>query len=521
MSKRNREEDQADDSLNNASGSFSSFKKQRSSLEQSEADQQIQQNVATIEPFIAMNPIEADPNEYIVIGDEMHSSEVQELQEVIQQQQQDEIVLDEGTDSDYEDVIITNVNRNQNLQQNVLSSTSTANQNIQISSGEQSNYQEDETSVDVNQGGIEEESQQETNEDTVIDENTVESNGDEEIVEDDNNNDRSDELHLEMPADEESEENVDVNLRPSSETNEQDNNFQVEDAMSQDNNANKESNDDSESNFEDVNINQEEIQSQHSPDNSTPQTSQQEQQQQQQNLQTTSQPESSAQIRAQQTSSETGGSTFISTRPQFGASGTLQTQLERPKPIVWDGATSTTQQFQPVSNPMSSQTGSYRIRRTPLTQNMPNFQQQQQQTGAQSQPSSQDFFQNDFQQGFQPQPNQFRLQNNNRFQFQASSLTGGANMLQGSGNQMMMADSSGLGNQTAQQQQLMNAQRSLMRNVPRAQLNTQQPGRIIPTMNPRGGGNVGNNPAGQMSQRGGLNRGGGATGPGGRGTRQF
>ena len=513
MAKRNREEDQVDDSLN-ASGSFSSFKKQRSSLEQasSEADQQIQQNVATIEPFIAMNPIEADPNEYIVIGDEMQSSEVQELQEVIQQQQ-DEIVLDEGTDSDYEDVIITNVNRNQNLQQNVLSSTST-NQNIQIA-GEQSNYQEDEASVDeaANQGIEEEESQQETNEDTVIDENTVESNGDEEIVED---VDRSDELHLEMPADEETEENVDVNLRPSSETNEQDNNFQVEDAMSQDNNANKESNDDSESNYEDVIINQEEIQGQQSPDNSTPQTSQQDQQQQ--NSQTTSQPESTAQIRAQQMSETGGGSTFISTRPQFGASGTLQPQLERPKPIVWDGATSTTQQFQPVSNPMSSQTGSYKIRRTPLVHNMPNFQQQQ--AGSQSQPSSQEYFQNEFQQqSFQS--SQFRLQNNSRFQFQASNLTGGANMLQGSGNQMMMADSSGLGNQTVQQQQLMNAQRSLMRNAPRAQLNTQQPGRIIPTMNPRGGGNVGNNPTGQMSQRGGLNRGGGATGPGGRGTRQF
>jgi hypothetical protein len=169
-----------------------------------------------------------------------------------------------------------------------------------------------------------------------------------------------------------------------------------------------------------------------------------------------------------------------------------------PKPIVWD-VTGGQSLFQSFTQQQTSGSSNFRIRRTPVvgSSNM---------SSASQSSTNQNYFQQELQPHQQQQQlfmqPQFRLQNQFQMQQQAPSLTASSN----SG--IFMNTGGDLNPQQQRLIQQQQQQRNLIRSQARAQLQQpqqlqqlsqqqqSQPGRIIPTINPRA------SAPGQNNQRG-------------------
>ncbi len=257
LNKRTREEEQTDDSVQPGTSNANNAVVSNQTKKQRSSETYIEQHstVATIEPYPPGNNNTGytDQNEYIVINDDqLVANEINEMQD-----SQEEIILDDDDDTNNNnnnnnnenansesqenefDVIITEVNSgrsiNENLQQNVLSSTS-ENQLREVGSGnvQLEDYVEEE---EINE---ELEDEQDHNEQDDVVEDDDESNQRNNNNEDDDDGGADEDLRLESND----QENVDSNIRANSESNE-DNIGQEDDSQNdqyEDNNNNNNNN---------------------------------------------------------------------------------------------------------------------------------------------------------------------------------------------------------------------------------------------------------------------------------------
>ncbi|CAF0709464.1 unnamed protein product [Brachionus calyciflorus] len=436
IAKRTREDDHQDENSRQSSLN-SNNKKQRSSQEianeniylAGNTDQQ-QQQQGNIEQYSDIGASSQDAdNNQYIVINDEINAN--EAQDI---ESQEEIVLDDDTagSDGYEDVIIT----------------SSGNQGDENQNSNGSNYQQDDGSNGEQLG-----------EEIEDDVQNQESNDIEEIPENLDNEENSGDIHLEIHP-EDNEENHEVIEESDSQAAKSENQEEIQDSVQIEGQTNQQV-ESSQTNLEDKS-------------NRT--------------IEQTQLPTASSKQPATSTTIQTAYTSI----PRFTTtSGT--TTLEKPKPIVWDGpSSSTATTTAPTSNIFASFSSNPTLK---IRRQTTSFQTNQQNaTFQQTEP-------------VQFNPNNFRLQqsqfrvNNSQFQLQNVSSTGQPSVGSSQGETLFGQQPNTQG-QPRQTPLLIRGQRTQQN-----QLQTQTPGRILPQ---RGGANQ------PGSTRGGLNRGAGNANRGGR-----